>query len=101
MSTYPQQWQEQKLHELGHLLPSEAKQTYCKRAISKNHLLMTRVPQIYGIYKVHKKDVKPRSVISSVNSIPELFSKHVDYWLEKAVSTLLPVYIKDANHLIM
>jgi hypothetical protein len=35
-----------------------------------------------------------------VNSIPEIFSKHVDYWLKKIVGTLLPTYIKDAEHLI-
>jgi hypothetical protein len=86
--------------KLGQLLPSEAEQTYFKRAMSKNHLSQTRVPQIYGIYKVHKEDIKPRPVISSVNSIPELFSKHVDYWLKKVVGKLLPTYIKDAEHLM-
>jgi hypothetical protein len=85
---------------LGHLLPSEAEETYFKRAMSKDHLSQTRVPQIYGIYKVHKKDLKQRPVISSVNSIPELFSKHVDYWLKKVVGKLLPTYIKDAEHLM-
>ena len=49
---------------------------------------------------MYKKDVKPRPVISSVNSIPELFSKHVDYWLKKVVGKLLPTYIKDAEHLM-
>jgi hypothetical protein len=68
--------------------------------MTKTHLSSTRVPQLYGIYKVHKKDVKPRPVISSVNSIPELFSKHVDYWLKTVVGKLLPTYIKDAEHLM-
>ena len=86
--------------KLGHLLPSEAEQTYFKRAMATSHLSQTRVPQIYGIYKVHKTVVKPRPVISSVNSIPELFSKHVDYWLKKVVGKLLPTYIKDAEHLM-
>jgi hypothetical protein len=85
---------------LGHLLPSEAEQTYFERAMKKGHLNNTRVPQIYGIYKVHKENVKPRPVISSVNSIPELFSKHVDYWLKMVVGKLLPTYIKDAEHLM-
>jgi hypothetical protein len=87
-------------NELGHLLHSEAEETYFKRATSKNHLSQTRVPQIYGIWKVHKKDLKTRPVISSVNSIPEIFSKHIDYWLKKVVGHLLPTYIKDAEHLI-
>jgi hypothetical protein len=90
-----------KIHKkFGHLLPSEAEETYFKRAMKKEHLNQTRVPQIYGIFKVHKKVLKTRPVISSVNSIPELFSKHVDYWLKKVVGTLLPTYIKDAEHLM-
>jgi hypothetical protein len=89
------------LHQdLGHQLPTEAEETYFKRALHPSRLSKTRVPQIYGIYKVHKKEIKPRPVISSVNSIPEIFSKHVDYWLKKIVGTLLPTYIKDAEHLI-
>jgi hypothetical protein len=86
--------------KLGHLLPSEAEQTYFQRAMSPDHLSQTRVPQIYGIYKVHKKDIKPRPVISCVNSVPEIFSKHVDYWLKTIVGKLLPTYIKDAEHLM-
>jgi hypothetical protein len=39
-------------------------------------------------------------VISSVNSIPEIFSKHIDYWLKKVIGNLLPTYIKDAEHLM-
>jgi hypothetical protein len=86
--------------DFGHLLRSEAEKTYFKRATTKKHLRQTRVPQLYGIYKVHKKELKTRPVISSVNSIPELFSKHIDYWLKKVVGNLLPTYIKDAEHLM-
>jgi hypothetical protein len=46
--------------------------------------------------------VKPHLIISSVDSIPQLFSKHMDcwlYWLKKVVGTLLPAYIKDTEHL--
>jgi hypothetical protein len=90
-----------KIHgTLGHLLHSDAEDTYFRRAMKKSHLNQTRVPQIYGIYKIHKKDIKTRPVISSVNSIPEIFSKHVDYWLKKVVGKLLPTYIKDAEHLM-
>jgi hypothetical protein len=86
--------------EFGHLLPTEAKQVYFKQALCPDQLSQTRIPQIYGIYKVHKQDVKPRPVISLVNSIPGIFSEHVDYWLKKIVGTLLPTYIKNAEHLI-
>ncbi len=65
-----------------------------------DHLNQTCVPQIDDIYKVHKKIKKQRPVISSVNSIPELFSKHVDYWLKKVVGNLLLTYIKDAEHIM-
>jgi hypothetical protein len=85
---------------MEHTLPSEAEQVYFQRSMENFRLNQTRVPQIYGIYKVHKTDIKPRPVISSVNSIPEIFSKHVDYWLKKIVGKLLPTYIKDAEHLI-
>ena len=85
---------------LGHTLRSEAESVYFKRATKDNHLDRTRVPQIYGIYKVHKAQLKTRPVISSVNSIPEIFSKHIDDWLKKVVGKLLPTYIKDAGHLI-
>mgnify|MGYP000231981960 CR=1 FL=1 len=74
--------------DMGHFLPSEAEEVYFKRAMTKTHLGQTRVPQIYGIYKVHKEDIKPRPVISSDNRIPEIFSKHVDYWLNNIVDTL-------------
>ena len=86
--------------KFGHLLPTEAEETYFKRAMTEEHLSQTRVPQIYGIYKVYKEVKKTRPVISSVNSLPELFSKHVDYWLKKVVGELLPTYIKDAEHLM-
>jgi hypothetical protein len=68
--------------------------------MSKEHLSQTRIPQIYVIYKVHKDIPKQILVVSSVNSIPELFSKHIDYWLKKVVGELLPTYIKDAEHLM-
>jgi hypothetical protein len=64
-------------------------------------LCQTRVPQFYGIYKVHKNGTpKTRPIVSSVNSIPEIFSKWVDYWLKKVVRTMLPTYIRNADHLM-
>ena len=64
---------------MEHTLPSKAEQVYFKHSMENFCLNQTRVLQIYSIYKVHKKDIKPRPAISSVNSIPEIFSKHVDY----------------------
>jgi hypothetical protein len=64
----------------------------------KKHLSQTRVPQIYGIFKLHKQDLKTQPVISSINSIPEIFSKHIN-WLKKVVGKHLPTYIKDDKRL--
>ena len=86
----------------SHTLPSEAEETYFKRALSKDNLARTRVPQFYGIYKVHKNGApKTRPIVSSVGSIPEIFSKWVDYWLKKVVRKILPTYIRDADHLML
>jgi hypothetical protein len=50
---------------------------------------------------VHKDGTpKTRPIVSSVNSIPEIFSKWVDYWLKRVVRTILPIYIRDADHLM-
>jgi hypothetical protein len=85
----------------GHTLPSEAEETYFKRSLTKDNLSQTRVPQFYGVYKVHKNGKpKTRPIVSSVNSIPEIFSKWVDYWLKKVVRKILPTYIRDADHLM-
>jgi hypothetical protein len=91
-----------KIHsDWSHTLPSEAEETYFKRALTKDHLGQTRVPQFYGCYKVHKNGKpKTRPIVSSVNSIPEIFSKWVDYWLKKVVRKILPTYIRDADHLM-
>jgi hypothetical protein len=81
-------------------LISEAESVYFERAITGEHLNQTRVPQFYGTYKVHKDGRRSRPVISSINSVPEIFSKWVDYWLKKVVGSLLPTYIRDAEHLM-
>ena len=44
----------------NHTLPSEAEETYFKRSLTKDNLSQTRVPQFYGIYKVHKNG-KPKT----------------------------------------
>jgi hypothetical protein len=85
----------------AHTLPSEAEETYFKRSLTKDNLGQTRVPQFYGIYKVHKNGKpKTRPIVSSVKSISKSFSKWVDYWLKKVVRTILPTYIQDAGHLM-
>jgi hypothetical protein len=82
-------------------VPSEAEETYYKRSLTKDNLNQTRVPQSYGIYKVHKHGTpKTQPIVSSVNSIPKMFSKWVDFWLKKVVRTILPTYIRDADHLM-
>jgi hypothetical protein len=72
------------------MLPSEAEETYTKCALSKDNLGRMRVPQFYGIYKVHMNGKpKARPIGSLVNSIPKIFSKWVDYWLKKLVRKII------------
>ena len=74
-----------------HELQSEAEQIYFERSTTPKHLAQTRIPQFYGTPKVHKHGpTKLRPVISCVNSIPEIFSKWVDYQLKTTVNMLLP-----------
>jgi hypothetical protein len=83
-----------------HTLPTRAEEVYFKRAMTDSHLDSTRVPQFYGMFKVHKPGNKMRPVISCVNSIPEIFSKWVDHHLKTLVeSNLLPTYMKDSEQL--
>ncbi len=81
-------------------LISEAEQTYFKQDMEDTHLRQTCMPQFYGTYKVHKNGRRSRPVVSSINSTPEIFSKWVDYWLKKVVGSILPTYIRNAEHLI-
>ena len=76
-----------------------AELVYFNRAISPNHLNNTRVPQFYGTPKIHKPGNKTRPVVSCVNSIPEIFSKYVNYQLQKLVNKHLPTVLRDSDHL--
>jgi hypothetical protein len=85
----------------GHSVPSEAESVYFDRALEEHRLNATRTPQIYGMFKVHKNGApKTRPVVSCINSIPEIFSKWVDYWLKKVVRTILPTYLRDTEDLM-
>jgi hypothetical protein len=88
--------------EWGFSAPSIAEETYFQRALSDSSLNRTRTPQIYGMFKVHKTgSPKMRPVVSCINSIPEIFSKWVDYWLKKIVRHILPTYLRDTEDLIL
>jgi hypothetical protein len=68
----------------SHTLPLEAEETYFKCDLTKDNLSQTRVPQFYGIYKVHKNGTpKTRPIVCSVNSTPKIFSKWANHWLKK------------------
>jgi len=81
-------------------LPTEAERTYFARALTDDYLDRTRPPQFYGTFKVHKDGANLRPIVSCVNSIPEIFSKWVDYWLKTVVRTFLPSYLRDVEHLL-
>lgn len=80
-------------------LTTTAEQVYFQRALSPHYLANTRVPQFYGTPKVHKPGNKTRPVVSCVNSIPEIFSKYVNYQLQKIVDKRLPTVLRDSDHL--
>ena len=58
-----------------------------------------RLPQYYGLPKVHKTPWKMRPVESTVNSRIGDLSKWVDYHLQRVVH-LCPCYLKDSKSLI-
>jgi hypothetical protein len=80
---------------------TSAEKTYFSCALNDTTLGTYRVLQFYCTYKVHKTgQPKMRPIVSCVNSLPEIFSKWIDYWLKKVVATLVPTYIKDSADLI-
>jgi hypothetical protein len=86
------------------IMYSDAQSTYFERAMTQEHLMKTRVPQLYGTPKAHK-NMTPnnvphfRPVQSCVNSLPEIFSKMVSHHLQHLVQNELPTYIRDSKHL--
>ena len=58
-----------------------------------------RLPQYYGLPKVHKTPWKMRPVVSTINSRLGDLSKWVDYHLQRVVH-LCPCYLKDSKSLI-
>ena len=59
-----------------------------------------RIPQFYGIWKVHKDKSSVRPIISCCGSHPQAFSTYVDYWLKKIVRAILPSYLPNVESLI-
>jgi hypothetical protein len=53
---------------LRHLAHYKPETTYFTRATTTKQLGQVRVPKIYGSCKVHKREIKPRPVISLMNS---------------------------------
>ena len=70
--------------------------TYVNRSFEKTDY---KTPVYYGNPKVHKETLKTRPVVSCVHTVPQILSKHLDYWLNKVVK-LCPSYIKDSWQLL-
>jgi hypothetical protein len=83
-----------------HSLPTETEEVCFQRATKDTFLDNTRIPQLYGLCKVHKGTPAMCSVVSCINSVPEIFSKHADKWLKKLLSDILPTFVRDSAHLI-
>jgi len=59
-----------------------------------------RIPQFYGIWKVHKDEDSVRPVIACCGSRPQVFSTYVDYWLKKILRSILQSYLPNVETLI-
>ena len=78
----------------------EQHQQYFDRSFSLIDASPKRIAQFYGLYKVHKKELAVRPVISCCGTYAQIYSKYVDYWLKKIVHSILPTYLKNADTLI-
>ena len=73
---------------------------YFDRSLSNLTSAPRRIAQFYGNYKVHKKKLAVRPVITCCGTYAQIFSKYIDHWMKKIVQSLLPTYIKNAESLI-
>jgi len=78
----------------------EQHQKYFDRSFAAIDASPERIAQFYGLYKVHKKELGVRPVISCCGTYAQIYSKYVDYWLKKIVHSILPTYLKNADTLI-
>ena len=78
---------------------SHAEKLYFARSLHKQH----RTPQMYLNPKVHKTTIngawKTRPVVSCCGSYIEIYSKWLDYHLQKLIKTI-PSYLRDSFTLI-
>ena len=79
-------------------IPGRHCDTYFDRALvdPSFHKMAT----FYGIYKVHKKKLSTRPIISCCGTFSQIFSKYIDHWMKKIVHQVLPSYVKNADSLI-
>ena len=69
--------------------------TYFNRSLTAAH----RIPQFYGMPKVHKSPMKLRPVTSCVGSTLQIMSTYLDHMLQKVVH-LCPCYLRDSWQLL-
>ena len=81
------------------ILP-EQHQKYFDRSFALIDASPKRIAQFYGLYKVHKKELAVRPVISCCGTYAQIYSKYIDHWLKKIVHSILPTYLKNADTLI-
>ena len=81
------------IHKYKETLP-EADFQYLKRTILEPPLESHRVPQFYGMPKVHKKGkLRTRPVISQIGSLLAKISTYINFQLQK-LRSLVPTYIQ-------
>lgn len=74
---------------------NEMERAYFERSLEGSF----RRPLFYINPKLHKTPWATRPVVSCVNSLPEIFSIWVDYWLKKLTS-LAKSYLKDSTQAV-
>ena len=79
---------------------SDSHQQYFDRSFELLDKQKARIPQFYGLWKVHKDKDSVRPVISCYGSRPQLFSTYVNYWLNKIIREILPSYLPNVETLI-
>lgn len=65
------------------------KNSYLNRIFHKNTFTSTEsvLPKIYGLVRVHKKDLPPRPIVSTVNSATYFLSKLLCQEIKKGLTT--------------
>ena len=92
----------EELHELLVDKHSTSLEDQERTFFERGFMKCTRIPQFYGMPKVHKPmipDIHFRPVNSNCGSLAAVASKYVDYYLQKLIK-FTPSYVNNSLHVI-